>query len=130
MILMVSTYHGRLLALTTREFRELVGERPKPKRRSFKPVRLMLETYGRTWDAKRGAAMRLAAVLLREDWLAMERRSCADETASTYADAAGWLVREAVYLRKTARLIDKGVGRLNVVPQRCRSRTSLSAEGA
>ena len=122
---------SRLLALTAREFRQVTGERPKePAQRSFKPMRLSLDTFGRGWDARRGSAMRLAAILLREDDQALERRICADEpTAATYADASGWLAREAAYLRKTARLLDKTVGRLNVVLQRCRSRSEVAERG-
>ena len=119
-----------LLAQAKREFRELVGERPAPSPGSFKPMRLNIDAFGRSWDAKRGAAVRLAAVLLKDDDQAMERRVCADDrTTTTYADATGWLEREAAYMRKTARLLDTAVSRLSVVLERCKSKSSVP-EGA
>ena len=72
--------------------------------------------------------MRLAAVLLRDDDKAMEHRVCADErTATMYADASTWLKRESEYLRKTARVFDKTVQRVNVVLERCRFQASSTA---
>jgi len=60
---MAPSNRARLLAATTREFRELVGELPNAQApRSFKPMRLNVDAFGRGWDAKRGAAMRLGAV--------------------------------------------------------------------
>jgi len=72
----------------------------------------------------RGSAMRLAAVLLRDDDKAMEHRLRADERTQLYADASTWLTRESEYLRKTARVLDKPVQRLNVVLERHRFQAS------
>jgi hypothetical protein len=53
-------------------------------------MRFNVDAYRQGWDAKRGAAMRLAAVLLEDDDQAMERRVCAYyRTTTTYADATG-----------------------------------------
>jgi hypothetical protein len=74
----------------------------------------------RAWDRKRGSAVRLMAVVLREDHEALQRRVCEnEETAKTYAGAAEWLQRESAHLRKIARLLDTAGGRLAAVVSRC-----------
>ncbi len=113
----------RLLALADREFRQLAG-RPKTiaPTRKFKPVKLNTARFDTSWDRKRGAAMRLTAVLLRDDDTALERRVCeSDKTVQTYALAATWLQRESAQLRRMARLLDTAGDRLTAVLLRCGS---------
>ena len=83
---------SRLLALADREFRELTN---KPltiePTRKFRPVNLNVARFDNSWERKRGAAVRLTAVLLREDDTTLERRVCENEvSAKTYADAVAW----------------------------------------
>jgi hypothetical protein len=112
-----------LLKLADREFRQLTEERPPPSStRRFKPIRLNATRFDQSWDRKRGAAVRLTAVLLQEDDAALQRRVCEnDKTVKTYASAADWLARESAYLRKMARLLDTAGGRLSSVLGRCQS---------
>ena len=111
---------ARLLKLADREFRQLTEQPVVPTARKFKPLRLNVARFDPSWDRKRGAAMRLTAVLLLEDDSALERRVCENEkTAKTYATAAEWLQRESAYLRKVARLLDTAGGRLMAVLGRC-----------
>ncbi len=119
---------ARLLKLADREFRQLTEERPTPKpARRFKPIKLNAARFDSSWDRKRGAAVRLTSVLLREDNTDLQRRVCENErSAKTYADAADWLQRESAYLRKIARLLDTAGGRLVTVLARCQ--TSAQAE--
>jgi hypothetical protein len=113
---------SRLLKLADREFRQLTGKPPAPvPSRKFKPVRLNAAKFDSGWDRKRGAAVRLSAVLLGEDDAALERRVCENERSTkVYADAANWLQRESAYLRKVARMLDTAGGRLTSVLGRCR----------
>ncbi len=112
---------ARLLRLVDREFRELTGEpdsTPPPPR--FKALKINPARFDRTWDRKRGSAVLLMAVVLREDHEALTRRVCENaETAKTYAGAADWLQRESAHLRKIARLLDTAGGRLAAVVSRC-----------
>jgi hypothetical protein len=111
----------RLLRLVDREFRELTGApaRTQPPPR-FKALKLDPARFDNTWDRKRGAAVRLMAVVLREDQEALARRVCESEaTAKTYAGAAEWLQRESAHLRKIARLLDTAGGRLAAVVSWC-----------
>lgn len=111
----------RLLTLADREFRQITGKpvAPPPSRK-FKPMRLNPAKFDNAWDRKRGAAVRLTAVLLGEDDAALEHRVCGDERArKTYSAAADWLQRESAYLRKVARLLDTAGGRLSSVLGRC-----------
>ena len=112
----------RLLTLADREFRQLTEDRsaapPAPRR--FKSMRLNVTKFDQSWDRKRGSAARLMAVLLREDDSALHQRVCeSDRAAKTYADAADWLQRESVYLRKVSRLLDTAAGRVESVLERC-----------
>jgi hypothetical protein len=111
----------RLLRLVDREFRELTGEPSKiPPPPRFKAVKINPARFDKTWDRKRGAAVRLMAVVLREDHEALARRVCeSEQTAKTYAGAAEWLQRESAHLRKIARLLDTAGGRLAAVVSRC-----------
>ena len=111
----------RLLKLADREFHQLTGKPATPvPRRKFKPVKLNAARFDSAWDRKRGAAVRLTAVLLGEDDAALEHRVCGDERArKTYSAAADWLQRESAYLRKVARLLDTAGGRLSSVLGRC-----------
>lgn len=113
----------RLLKLADREFRQLTGKPATPEpNRKFKPIRINLARLDGGWERKRAAAVRLTGVLLREDDSTLERRVCENErSAKTYADAADWLQRESVYLRKIARLLDTAGGRLSAVLSRCQS---------
>jgi hypothetical protein len=80
--------------------------------RRFKPIKLNAARFDSGWDRKRGAAVRLTAVLLREDDMTLERRVCEnDRSAKTYAEAVTWLQRESAHLRKVARLLDTAGGR-------------------
>ena len=113
---------ARLLKLADREFRQLTEDRAAapPTPRKFKAVRLNTARFDQSWDRKRGSAARLMAVLLREDDSALHQRVCESERAAkTYADAAGWLQRESVYLRKVSRLLDTAAGRVEAVLERC-----------
>jgi hypothetical protein len=110
-----------LITLADREFRQLTGKPPTPvPGRKFKPVRLNAARFDSTWDRKRGAAVRLTAVLLGEDDSRLERRVCESElTVKTYGAAAAWLQRESAYLRKVARMLDLAGGRVSAVLSRC-----------
>ena len=111
----------RLLTLADREFRQITGKPvAAPPSRKFKPMRLNAAKFDSSWDRKRGAAVRLTAVLLREDDSGLERRVCESErSVKTYSAAADWLQRESAYLRKVARLLDTAGGRLTSVLGRC-----------
>jgi len=101
----------RLLQLADRVYRQLTG-RPTAieSTRKFTPIKLNAGRFDSGWDRKRGAAVRLTAVLLRDDEQALERRVCeSDRSAKTYAEAVTWLQRESAHLRKVARLLDAPV---------------------
>lgn len=117
---------ARLLKLADREYHQLTGKRAVPvPSRKFKPMKLNATKFDAAWDRKRGAAVRLTAVLLGEDDAALEQRVCADaRSAKVYADAADWLTRESAYLRKVARLLDTAGGRLTSVLGRCQGSAS------
>jgi hypothetical protein len=111
----------RLLHLADREFRQLTNKpvviEPTGK---FKPIKLNAARFDSGWDRKRGAAVRLTAVLLREDDTTLERRVCEnDRSAKTYAEAVTWLQRESAHLRKVARLLDTAGSLLAAVLTRC-----------
>jgi hypothetical protein len=111
----------RLLQLADREFRQLTGKPAaiEPTRK-FKPVKLNASRFDSSWERKRGATVRLTAVLLREDDSMLERRVCEDEhSAKTYAQAVAWLRRQSVQLRKVAGLLDTAGARLTAVLTRC-----------
>jgi hypothetical protein len=113
---------ARLLKLADRGFRQLTEDRTAapPAPRKFKAVRLNTARFDQSWDPKRGSAARLMAVLLREDDSALHQRVCESERAAkTYADAADWLQRKSVYLRKVSRLLDTAAGRVEAVLERC-----------
>ena len=112
---------NRLLSLADREFRQIVQKpEPPPTRKSFKAVKLNPARFDSAWDRRRGAAVRLTAVLLGEDDTTLQLRVCEnDKTAKTYADAASWLQRESAHMRKVARMLDTAAGRLNIVLERC-----------
>jgi division protein CdvB (Snf7/Vps24/ESCRT-III family) len=120
---------AHLLKLADREFRQLSEERPaaSPPSRKFRPMKLNVNKLDGSWDRKRGAAVRLTAVLLREDDAALQRRVREnDKTVKTYTTAADWLARESAYLRKVARLLDTAGGRLSTVLGRCQSGQSIA----
>ena len=114
---------ARLLKLADREFSNLTGKPVAPiPSRKFKPMKLNAARFSPEWDRKRGAAVRLTAVLLGEDDASLERRVCESErSVKVYADAADWLQRESAYLRKVARLLDTAGGRLGAVLGRCKA---------
>jgi hypothetical protein len=126
---MPSTSRAHLLSLADREFRQLT-EKPAaaaPAKR-FKAIKLKLATFDSAWDRKRGAAVRLMSVLLREDDAELERRVCESEkSAKTYAQAASWLQRESAYLRRVARLLDTAGGRVASVVSRCQQKQTADA---
>jgi hypothetical protein len=118
---MTASNRPRLLTLADREFHELIGKpaAPEPSRK-FKAIRLNPSKFDTTWDRKRGSAVRLMAVVLREDHETLARRVCeSEQTAKTYAGAAEWLQRESAHLRNIARLLDTAGGRLAAVVSRC-----------
>jgi hypothetical protein len=120
-LIMSPGHPTRLLKLVDREFRELTDDPrktlPPPQ---FKALKLNPARFDRTWDRKRGSAVRLMAVVLRAGHEALARRVCENEqTAKTYAGAAEWLQRESAHLRKIARLLDTAGGRLAAVVNRC-----------
>src|SRR5215472_5484610 len=110
-----------LLRLADREIRQLTDARQaQPSAGKFKPIRMNPTKLAPGWERKRAAAVRLTAVLLREDDITLERRVCENErTVKTYTSAADWLQRESAYLRKVARLLDTAGGRLTSVLERC-----------
>lgn len=119
-------HRARLLSLADREFRQLTGKPVAPiPSRKFKPIRVNAARLDSSWDKKRGAAVRLTAVLLAHDDAALEQRVCGDErTRKTYTAAVDWLARESAYLRKVARLLDTAGGRLTSVLGRCERSTA------
>ena len=119
---MSPTHRIHLLTLADREFRrEVEAPRPKATRRHFKGLNLKLAKFDRAWDRKRGSAVRLMGVLLREGFEALHQRVCADERAlKTYDSAAEWLQREAAYLRRVAAMQETAAFRLNTVLALCR----------
>ena len=91
------TSRAYLLTLADREFRQLTEkpQAPVAAMRRFKPMRMNLSKFDAAWDRKRGSAVRLMGVLLREDDAELERRVCESEkSAKTYAQAAEWMQRE------------------------------------
>lgn len=104
---------SRLLALTEREYR---NNQAVPAPRKFKGLRLNLNRLDGEWERRRGAGVRLAAILLRDDSEALQRRAGADKPAFTRA--LPWLRREAAQLRKSANLVDKAVSCLTAVLER------------
>ena len=120
---------ARLLKLADREFSRITEGRPSaPPQRRFKPMRLNTARLDRSWDAKRGAAMRLTAVLLAEDDQALQQRVCESaKTVRTYETAADWLARESAYLRKVSRLLDTAGTRLAAVLARCPEKGSATS---
>src|SRR5579862_7252115 len=110
-----------LLKLADREFRQLTEtSAQQPITRKFKPIRLNAARFDQSWDRKRGAAVRLTSVLLREDDAALTRRVCENErSVKVYTDAADWLQRESAHLRRVARLLETAGGRLTTVLGRC-----------
>lgn len=122
---MTTGNRAHLLKLADREYHHLTGKPPTRAAstpRHFKAIRMSPEKYDSRWDRKRGAAVRLTAVLLREDDATLQERVCATErSVKDYTAAADWLQRESAYLRKVARLLDTGGGRVVTVLGRCKA---------
>jgi hypothetical protein len=115
---MTNSKLSRLLALSQAEYQ---SKRTAPTRARFKPQKVSLKLNA-DWDRQRGAAARLMASVLAEDSESLYRKVSTDaETASIYADAAGWLEREAVHLRKLSTRMDTAVARLHSALNRYRS---------
>jgi hypothetical protein len=112
---------SRLLSLADREFQSLIDSPARtPTPRRFRALKINLARFDRGWDRKRGAAVRLMGILLRQDAAELRNRVCTDaQTAKTYAGAVIWLQQEARYLRKMANMLDTAVGRLTVVLAQC-----------
>ncbi len=107
---------NRLFALAEREFK---ANRTTVAREKFRGMNLNVGKYDEGWDRKRGAAVRMMAVILRDnDEALLARVSESEQAAKTYGSAAAWLMREGEYLRKTAGLLDTAAGRLKVVLDR------------
>jgi hypothetical protein len=102
----------RLLSLADREFRQLTGKPVAVESGAkFKAMKLNPSRFGKEWDRKRGAAVRLTAVLLREDDATLQARVCEnDKTQKTYANAD---------LRRVAGLLETAGDRLSAVLIRC-----------
>lgn len=118
----------RLLTLADREFRQLTAARPvPPPSRKFKPIRLNVARLEQGWERKRAAAVRLAAVLLREDDATLQRRVCENEKSTkTYATAVDWLQREPAYMRKVAPLLDLAGSRVSSLLGRCAGQRAVT----
>ena len=87
---------NRLFALAEREFK---ANRATPVRQKFRGMKLKLSKLDEGWDHKRGAAVRMMGVVLRDsDTELYERVSASDQSVKTYSDAAAWLRREASLL--------------------------------
>jgi hypothetical protein len=81
---------SRLLSLANQEFRRTAeGGHAVPVPRKFKGLQLNLTKYDDNWDRKRGAAVRLTAVLLRDDDSALERRACENERTAKTCNCPG-----------------------------------------
>lgn len=107
---------NRLFALAEREFK---ANRAAPVRPKFRGMNLNIGKYDESWDHKRGAAVRMMGVILRDNDQALyDRVSASDQAAKTYSDAAAWLQREANYLRRTASMLDTAASRLSAVLER------------
>ena len=107
---------NRLFALAEREFK---ANRSAPVRQKFRGMKLNLSKLDEGWDHKRGAAVRMMGVILRDnDQTLYERVSASDQAAKTYTEAATWLRREANLLRKTASHLDTAASRLGAVLDR------------
>jgi hypothetical protein len=114
---------NRLFALAEREFK---ANRSTPVRQKFRGMNLNIGKYDESWDHKRGAAVRMMGVILRDnDQALFERVSANEQAAKTYADAASWLRREANVLRKTASMLDMAASRVNVVLERYESEKTV-----
>lgn len=119
---------SRLLALSDAEFDR---KRPTATRRRFKPLNVSLAKYGTDWERRRGAAIRLMAVVLGESSESLYAKISADaQTARDFVDAAQWLRGEATYFRKAANRLDTAVARLHSVILRYQDREqSLAPSG-
>lgn len=110
----------RLMALSEREFkREARTPAPIEPQRKFKPIKVNLAKLDSTWDRKRGAAVRMMAVVLRDDDASLTERVTSDGAA--YTEAASWLRRESTYLEKTSRMMNTAAARLAAALARARS---------
>lgn len=120
---MTNSKISRLLALSDSEFSK---SRAAPLRQRFKGRNVNLNQLGKDWERQRGAAARMMGVVLREDSESLYQKVSADPaTAATFAEAVGWLEKEAIYLRKTAGRMELAVSRLGSAIGRYR--TSLAA---
>jgi hypothetical protein len=112
---------GRLLALSDSEFKRRRTQLPKLKKFKAKPIDV--RKFDGEWQRERGAAVKLMAVVLREDSDGLFAKvSATPETAATFADAIAWLLKEGELLRKTAERHDTAAARLKSAV--CRYRTS------
>jgi hypothetical protein len=112
---------GRLLALSDAEFSR---RRKQPtKLKTFKARPIDVRTFDRAWERYRGAAVRVMAVVLREDSDSLYAKVTSDaKTMATFTDAIGWLQKEAELLRKTAERHELAASRLKSTI--CRYRAS------
>jgi hypothetical protein len=107
---------NKLFALAEREFK---ANRAAPVHTKFRGMKLNIGKFDESWDHKRGAAVRMMGVILRDDDKALYERVCAsEESARTYTGAADWLQREANLLRRTAGMLDTAASRLGAVLER------------
>jgi hypothetical protein len=103
----------KLLSIAEREYK---GTRAKPAPKKFKALNLNPGRFDASWDRKRGSAVRLMSVVLREDDELLRRRVAASpESERTYQSAVAWFMREAEMLRKSANLLEVAAGRLSAV---------------
>lgn len=107
---------NRLFALAEQEFAKT---RTTPRKAKFKGLNLNVSRFDESWDRKRGTAVRMMSVILREnDQELLARVSTNGGTGKTYQEAAQWFRREAEHLRKVAGMMDNAADRLVVVLER------------
>ena len=111
---------NKLFALAEREFKH---SRASPTQQRFRGLKFNIGKYDESYDRKRGAAVRMMGVVLRDDDKALyDRVAVSPQTAHTYSDAASWFRREAEYLRRTAHMLETAADRLSSVIERYQNR--------
>jgi hypothetical protein len=112
----------KLLTLIDREFRSIaIRPTPAAPKATFKARRIdVLKFASSGCDHKRSSVLRLAALMLSNDDVALTARICASvDTARTYAAGPEMLRRESAYLRRLAGMLEQASGRLSAVLERC-----------
>lgn len=116
------TIANRLVALSKKEFEH---SRASPGRQKFRGMKLDVGKFDESWARRREHAIKLMAVVLRDDDKALlDRIGASEQTVKAYGDAVGWFHREAGVLRKTANMLDLASSRLTTVIERYQERVS------